>query len=327
MESLPRIQDAYRKMYPYANFKLEVIAQKVVRCLNYCSPPQYTRTSLLFTGGVDATSALIEEIEDNPLLINIWGGDVSVKDMSSHAELESYLDGLSKAMNLQYVFIKSNCREQFNESRVTKMLATKIFPWHNHGWWASIAHILSMSTLVAPLSYVAKIGINYIASSYDAKSSTFDANNDTLLAAIRFGECKLEPVDSNLERAEKVKKIIDFSSTHKIKLDLKVCWFRKAGKNCSHCEKCYRTVLEILAAHGDPNAFGFAVSTNTYREVKEYVKTNYVNTGFWKPIQAAFEKERDYWLGQPEISWILDAKLNSVKALARKVVTTMKKFI
>ena len=39
MESLPRIQDAYRKMYPYANFKLEVIAQKVVRCLNYCSPP------------------------------------------------------------------------------------------------------------------------------------------------------------------------------------------------------------------------------------------------------------------------------------------------
>lgn len=57
------------------------------------------------------------------------------------------------------------------------------------------------------------------------------------------------------------------------------------------------------------------------------MKTNYVNTGFWKPIQAAFEKERDYWLGQPEISWILDAKLNSVKALARKVVTTMKKFI
>lgn len=39
MESLSRIQDAYRKMYPYANFKLEVIAQKVVRCLNYCSPP------------------------------------------------------------------------------------------------------------------------------------------------------------------------------------------------------------------------------------------------------------------------------------------------
>ena len=43
---------------------------------------------------------MIEKIEDNPLLINIWGGDVSVKDMSSHAELESYLDGLSKAMNL-----------------------------------------------------------------------------------------------------------------------------------------------------------------------------------------------------------------------------------
>lgn len=74
MESLPRIQDAYKRMYPYANFKLEVTAHKVVRCPNYYSPPQYTRTSLFFTGGVDATSALIEKIEDKPLLINIWGG-------------------------------------------------------------------------------------------------------------------------------------------------------------------------------------------------------------------------------------------------------------
>ena len=108
-------------------------------------------------------------------------------------------------MNLQYVFIKSNCREIFNESKVTKMLATKLPPWHNHGWWASIAHILSMSTLVAPLSYEKNIGINYIASSYDAKDKTFDANNNVMLSAIRFGECKLEPVESNLERTKKNK--------------------------------------------------------------------------------------------------------------------------
>ena len=73
-------------------------------------------------------------------------------------ELEEYFNKISNEMNLQYVFIKSNCREIFNESKVTKMLATKLPPWHNHGWWASIAHILSMSTIVAPLAYEKNIG-------------------------------------------------------------------------------------------------------------------------------------------------------------------------
>ena len=285
------------------------------------------RKSLFFTGGVDATSALVEKFAEKPLLINIWGGDVSTQDLSSHMELEEYFNKISNEMNLQYVFIKSNCREIFNESKVTKMLATKLPPWHNHGWWASIAHILSMSTLVAPLSYEKNIGINYIASSYDAKDKTFDANNNVMLSAIRFGECKLEPVESNLERTKKIKKIIDFSSAYNVPLDLKVCWYRKAGKNCSHCEKCYRTILEILAEHGDPNDFGFSVTEDTYKGINEYLKNNYVNPSFWKPIQDAYRNERDYWTGRPDMSWILDAKLNSVKVLALKVVTTLKKFI
>ena len=168
-------------------------------------PPLYEKVTF-FTGGVDATSALVEKFAEKPLLINIWGGDVGTQDLSSHMELEEYFNRISKEMSLQYVFIKSNCREIFNESKVTKMLATKLLPWHNHGWWASVAHIISMSTLVAPLSYEKNIGVNYIASSYDAKDKTFDANNNAMLSAIRFGKCKLKPVDSNLERTKKVKK-------------------------------------------------------------------------------------------------------------------------
>lgn len=114
---------------------------------------------------------------------------------------------------------------------------------------------------------------------------------------------------------------------YNIPLDLKVCWYRKAGKNCSHCEKCYRTILKIVAEHGNPNDFGFSVTADTYKEIKEYLKNNYVNPAYWKPIQDAYRNERDYWTERPDMSWILDVKLNSAKALALKVVATLKKFI
>lgn len=31
--------------------------------------------------------------------------------------------------------------------------------------------------------------------------------------------------------------------------------------NCCKCEKCYRTMMNILSAHGDPNKFGFRYDT------------------------------------------------------------------
>ena len=177
---LPDIKKAYKEMYPYLNLSFNVSAQKITNC-------QYTieeTKSLFFTGGVDATSALVEVADEHPLLINIWGGDINTRDISSHTELEHYFDKISQALNTSYVFIKSNCREMFNESKVTKLCALKILPWQNHGWWASIAHILSMVSLVAPIAYTHRIGTHYIGSSYDERSKTFDANNNTLLSAV-----------------------------------------------------------------------------------------------------------------------------------------------
>ena len=320
---LPDIKKAYKKMYPYLNLSFHVTAHKITNC-QYT--PEETK-SLFFTGGVDATSALVEVADENPLLINIWGGDIHTQDIASHTELKHYFDKISQALNTRYVFIKSNCREMFNEIKVTRMCALKILPWHNHGWWASIAHILSMVSLVAPIAYTYKISTHYIASSYDARSKTFDANNDTLLSAIRFGSCQLIPVDSLLERNGKVEKIIAFSGKHNIPFDLKVCWYRKAGKNCSQCEKCYRTILEIYGNHGDPNAFGFNATADTYRSIKEYIEHHYINQGYWMPIKSQFKKEKDFWAKDQNIAWILNCKFNRPQAVFNKAKQVIKKFI
>lgn len=320
-ESLIDIQKAYKKMYPYLRLNFSISANRIVKCQHSTQ-----EKSLFFTGGMDATSALIEVVNERPLLVNIWGGDINIADQAAHTGLKQYFDEMTAQLDMKYIFIKSNCREIFDEQAVTKKCALKLLPWQNHGWWASIAHILSMSALIAPLAYMKNIGIHYIASSYDAKGKIFDSNNDTLLNAIKFGSCQLTPIDSYIERCEKAKKIVDFINCKNIPFELKVCWYRKASENCSHCEKCYRTILNIYANHGNPNDLGFDVDEYTYKEIEAFLENHYVNKSFWLPIQEHFLQERNYWENVPEIAWILDFKFNKIKAIANKIVYVLKKF-
>lgn len=85
-----------------------------------------------------------------------------------------------------------------------------------------------------------------------------------------------------------------------------MCWFRKAGVNCSHCEKCYRTILDILVNHGETNEFGFHVTEDTYKSIHTYLDENYVSSVFWKEIQNKFLQEKAYWTKNKDINWILD---------------------
>ena len=159
-ESLSSVKDAYKKMYPYAEFCFDVLPDKIVDCTY---DVQQT-PSIFFTGGLDATSALIDRIAEKPLLVNIWGGDLLLNDVDAHKELSHYFDRITKQIGNQYVFVKSNCRRYFNELELENRLAQIIKPEHNHGWWASIAHILSMTTVIAPIEYLTRTGLHYFVS-------------------------------------------------------------------------------------------------------------------------------------------------------------------
>lgn len=323
-QSIGSIKAAYKRMFPYLRLNFDVRAVRVVDNTNTAVG---NRKTLFFTGGLDATGALVRVADIHPTLVNIWGGDVSTTDEKTHANLAGYLSGISKAFDTDYAFIKYNGREMYNERKVTRLCATRILPWQNHGWWASFAHILSMVTAYAPYAYDKHVTEHYIASSYESRSSAFDANNETLLDAIRFADCRMVSVDKEADRTQKAKCIIDFQKKEHVSIKLKVCWYRHAGENCSECEKCYRTILDILVNHGNPNDFGFKADSETYAKIRQFVEQNYVNTGYWKPIQEEFRKERAFWMSQPDIYWILDCRFNRLPTLLRKIRSTAKKFL
>ena len=90
-ESVPKIKNAFHKMFPYAEFCFEINAEK----LTDCSYEIQKVPSVFFSGGLDATSALIEHIDEKPLMINIYGGDLLLTDTDSHIALEKYFKKLA----------------------------------------------------------------------------------------------------------------------------------------------------------------------------------------------------------------------------------------
>lgn len=184
-ESISSIEEAFNKMYPYTHFRLHVEADEVIDC-NYVAESSPT---VFFTGGVDATSALIEIIDKKPTLVNIWGGDLLLSDTSGREALENYISTIASQIGLKYIITESNCRRFFNEQKIETLLRKQIRQEDNHGWWASIAHILSMTSAIAPLLYQNRVGVHYIGSSYPAASEGFDANNVDMVNAIKIAGC------------------------------------------------------------------------------------------------------------------------------------------
>lgn len=313
--SVVDIDRCFRKMYPKAQIKAIVTADRIVDC----SYTPLDKKSLFFTGGVDATSALVELVDASPLLVNIWGGDLWITDDSSHESLKLYLDQLAESLNLKYYFIKTNARAMFNEDKLGYLCDPLLGHKNNHGWWASIAHILSMTTTIAPWAWKNRIATHYIGSSYDGQTKTFDSNNEELICAIRYCSCNFAMVDRLIGRNEKVKKIVRFRQENGTPISLKVCWQRTAGKNCCACEKCYRTIMNLIVNHANPNEYGFVVTSKTLYEMRKFLKVNTVSTAFGKPIHQAFLKERDFWKTVPEMSWFLCCRLNSPAVYASKV--------
>lgn len=314
-DSIRNMEQVFQNMYPKAKLQAAVIPGRT----EVCTFTPSGKSSLFFTGGVDATSALAELAEEKPVLINIWGGDLRLTDDASHVELEAYLNRLTNHIGTDYCFIKTNAREMFEETKLGHLCEKLLGHRFNHGWWASVAHILSMTATIAPFVWQQQIGMHFIGSSYDGKTKTFDSNNEDLIAAIRYAACDFRMVDSSLGRNEKVGKIIRYRNITDAPLQLKVCWQRTAGVNCSACEKCYRTIMNILANRGDPNNYGFSVDADTLKQIQAYLHTNPVSSAFWFPIQHAFLAERDFWESVPEVSWILKARINSPAVYLRKL--------
>lgn len=251
-DSIPDFKKGFIEMHPMISFKGELKAGVV---------EQNTLTGgsgclALFSGGVDAFNTLVCHIDEKPTLVTLWGSDVKLNDVSGWKNVSDHVDSVCSEFGLDKVTVKSNFRTVIREGALDSLVTEA-----GDGWWHGFQHGLALLTHTAPIAYVQKKSIVYIASSFTIEDKGISSASDpTIDNFIRFGSTRVVHDGYEFDRQMKIRNIIDYvkQSGHRIRLH--VCWVSTGGRNCCRCEKCIRTILGLYAAGADPKEYGFDYS-------------------------------------------------------------------
>lgn len=307
-ECIPNVIDGYRELYGERIKNVKIHCKKIAE--NKYSIDDNSPKVCAFTGGVDATSAVASHINENLILCNIWGGDIQLDNIDRHNAHEKYFREFAHRHRYKYHSIKSNFRFMYIENNIPYKF--------EHDWWAAVEHSIVIISTLMPLSYELKASKIYFGSSYTRKefesNKTNDSNYVSIVNNMKYSSCIVEQCDENMNRTMKIKNIANkLMPTNIGEINILACWNHKydTSFNCCSCEKCARTIMNILSTDNDPNLYGFPVTRDTYKWIEEFIQqqTN-LNEYMWQEIIDTFKENPKRWKRDKRVKWILNYKVN-----------------
>lgn len=301
---LSMIKKGYQDMYPDATLTGCIEAKKLT-CNSFDF--EQSRAAVFFSGGVDSYGTLLSHLDEKPDLITLIGADIALDDVVGNRNLQSLAAETAAKFNLNHVIIKSSFRACLIERVLNKKVST-----YKTDYWPGFQHGIAICAQAFPYAYRNKISTVYIASSYasDTPQGTYVCASDpTIDNHLCYASGRvIHDGYYNFTRQTKVKYIHEFSVREKTPLELRVCWQSRGGKNCSHCEKCYRTMLALLLEGADPNDYGFVYTTKTPFFIKWFIKYlqpfNSTNIISWKRLQNTYRAKKVGFNDNNDMSWI-----------------------
>ena len=307
-ECIDKVKEGYIKMFPKIEFLGNIRVKNIID--NSYVPSK--EVAAFFSGGLDSFSTLIGHISEKPQLITIWGSDIELDDVEGWKNVTEDVKNVEKEFDVKHNFIKTNFRTFINEELLTDLVWERA----NDGWWHGFQHGVGIIGQVAPLAYIDKIGMLYIAASYtEENKAPTCASDPSIDNYVKMANCNVHHDQYDLTRMDKVKVVINYSKKTNIFPQLRVCWQSKGGKNCCHCEKCYRTIYEVLSCGVDPNKYGFEFNYKINKEARRYMMYKYtmsnIDIPFWNDIKKEFQMKKSEYINSAEYKWI--DKLNPEK--------------
>lgn len=308
-ESIDEFKAGFVKMYPGMSLKGTLTVNKLIDC----SYEPTEKTALFFSGGLDATTSLINIMEDGqePVLLTLWGADVKLADLEGWENKSNHTKMIAKKFGLESAFVSTEFRRFLDEGLLTQ----KVLPLINDGWWHGLHHGIGLIGHAAPYAYKHKLRCVYIAASYSKGEVYTCASDPTIDDYVRFGSCQTVHEGYNLDRQAKIRTVSRFVSAKKIDLPLIVCWESTGGRNCGHCEKCMRTAAGFIAAGQNPERFG--ITGFSAARLKRYLlhttKIPLPVIPGWKSIQSSIKPDNPLFK-RPEydIAWLANVDLDAI---------------
>nr|WP_302578648.1 hypothetical protein [Methanobrevibacter arboriphilus] len=315
-ESIKTIKENFSLMFPKIEFKGRLIVKKIVDYDRIFMEDKYMS---FFSGGVDSTFTVINNIDKKPVLTSIWGSDMPIDETEGWKNLSDIINQFSKEFDLEKVFIKSDFKELLNIKKLNGEIIAI-----NDNWWHGLQHGISIISHGVIYAYKNQIGNILIASSHSTRDleergvEVIPCGSSPIIDNyFKFSNCKVIHDGFDFTRQEKIGKILDYVNENDKNVYIKVCWESISGKNCSKCVKCCKSMLGVLAEKQDPNLFGFEFDESILDEIYEKVTNSEdygvywnINKGnYWKHIFERFQEDPEYWKEKKNLKWIFDLKL------------------
>lgn len=265
--SLKQLKVAYQELYPHVHMKGRFVAARTIE--NHYSSDN-SQDLLLFSGGVDAITSYLRNIDRELLLCNIQGW---LKDEKTHDKIADkefkLVSEFGAEHNRHISLIKSNFATLISECRFHKEIGRKL----GDSWWHGFSHSMSFISISIPVAYLSNCQNIIIASSFTIGDTRVCASYATTDIEFKFCVTGKTIHDGfEMSRQDKIRTIVDHQLKTGKPFPLKVCSFKEA--NCSVCEKCFRTITGIIAEGANPNDFGFNVPDNITEFYDDYFRHN-----------------------------------------------------
>jgi len=290
LESLEKVKAIMKEWYPELPFSTRIQAENVTSNNN-----NYAGYGLLFSGGIDSTASFIRQKENKVNLIMIWGADIPLNKEDFWYRIKERYIKFAEQEEMKIDFIKTNMHSFLNE----RMLDYKFGKYlTDFSWWGAFQHGIGLLGLCAPLTVIKRIGTIFIASSHTKDMYDYHWGSHPLIdERISWANTEVVHDGYNLSRQQKIELLINdyIKKTGRFPF-LRVCWSQFSDFNCSKCEKCSRTITELVLAGIDPNRCGFNINDGFFDSLKQ----NLIERKFtlspgkvflWKDIQRNIPKE------------------------------------
>ncbi len=287
--SIDNIKRGYISMYPTLEFKGHLVAEKVIKNrVDHIN----IKSLCFFSGGVDAVSTMLSNLQYRPTLFTLWGTDVYFEQPEAWNIVKAKNMEVAKQFNLDFASVKTAFRYVLNEKLLTEHVAKTV----HENWWHGFQHGIALIAHAAPYAYINNITIINIASSYSVRDTEFNscASYPTIDAMVNFCGCKIYHDGFEKSRTDKIREIYEYSTRYNQAFSLRVCWQVITGENCCVCEKCQRTIFGIWAVGGDPEKMGFNLNATVRMKILESLNNDkFHNSVFWEDIKSLLYEQKD----------------------------------
>lgn len=254
--SLNTIQKVFQAFYPTKKWAGKLIPKTLID--NSKKMKKSDAISVLFSHGLDAVYTSFHNRDKKQILVTIGGGDINLFKHNMWENVQKQCKEFAKKNGHTNAFVKSNFMT-FRKYKHLNTLSPEI-----KNWFGETSQSLSYTGLAAPIAYSKGSPQLLIASTRTSDFPYPYGTHPTIDNNIAYAGVTIDHDGPEVNRLDKIREIAAIAKENNLsKPLLRVCWGKDPnGGNCNSCEKCLRTIVELLVENQVPEEYGFKIPLN-----------------------------------------------------------------